>query len=862
MTRIKVLRALTIVIAALGVIPALPGHASALNRICDPAFEDCRAPLIQLIDQEATRIDVGFWFMEDARYSAALARAKRRGVDVRVLFDSESLPGYPTRELIVQDMIREGIPLREKTSPGILHWKMMLFTAQNTVQFSGANYTSEAFVYESPYSAYVDEVIYFTENQGIVNSFKRKFDDIWISTNGYTDYANVTSRTRAHPLFPIDPQMNFAPDEGFRERSVAHYNAETQGVDAIIYRITDRAHTDALIQAIQRGVRVRLLTEPHQYRDETRVWHSWNVDRLYMAGLEAQSRGLPGSQIRHRGHAGLNHEKLTLLRGQGMTVFGSSNWTSPSSDYQDEHNLFTTDQVFFAWADAHFNRKWLNQGPSPESTAFAPLPPDTPQLTAPVNGAVNQPVSVTLQWSAGPWAHKYALYLGTSPSNLQPVFQDVELGPYDHMWGVSGLSTGTTYYWAVVSSTMANQTKTSAVRSFTTEGTPSGNPPPPPGSGTPLPSPWAHQDVGAVGAPGNASVSGATWTVTGSGADVWGTADEFHFVYQPLNGDGSIVARVAAVQHVDTWTKAGVMIRESLAAGSAHAFMLVTPTTTKGLAFQRRTANGGISSHTAGGANTAPVWVKLTRSGHTITAWRSADGTNWTPVGTDTIAMSSSVLVGLAVNSHSDGAVATATFDNVTVTSDTAPPPPPPSGALPQGWSNGDVGSVGAAGSSSFSNGTFTISGSGADIWDAADGFQFAYRTMTGDGTIIARVDSVQHVHDWTKAGVMIRAALTAGSRHAMMVVSAARGLAFQRRVVDGGTSLHTAAGSATAPVWVALQRSGSTILAFTSQDGVNWTWVWNETIDMPNTVFVGLPVTSHSDGALATATFSNVILR
>jgi regulation of enolase protein 1 (concanavalin A-like superfamily) len=95
-----------------------------------------------------------------------------------------------------------------------------------------------------------------------------------------------------------------------------------------------------------------------------------------------------------------------------------------------------------------------------------------------------------------------------------------------------------------------------------------------------------------------------------------------------------------------------------------------------------------------------------------------------------------------------------------------------------------------------------------------------------------------------------------------MMVVSAARGLAFQRRVVDGGTSLHTAAGSATAPVWVALQRSGSTILAFTSQDGVNWTWVWNETIDMPNTVFVGLPVTSHSDGALATATFSNVILR
>ena len=1033
MTRIKVL-------TALALVATFPGAASALNRICDPAFEDCRAPLIQLIDQEATRIDVAYWFMEDARYSAALGRAKRRGVDVRVLFDSESLPGQPTRQIIVNDMIADDIPIREKTSPGILHWKMMLFTAQNTVQFSGANYTSEAFVYEVPYSAYVDEVIYFTHDQAIVNSFKTKFDDIWISTDGYTDYANEPSRTRAHPIFPIDPRMNFSPGEGFRERSVAHYNAETQGVDAIIYRITDRAHTDALILALQRGVRVRLLTEPHQYRDETRLWHAWNVDRLYMAGLEVQGKGLPGSEIRHRGHAGLNHEKLTLLRGQGMTVFGSSNWTSASSDYQDEHNIFTTDQVFFTWANAHFNRKWFNQGPSPESTAFAPLPPDQPQLVAPANQAVGQPVSITLLWSPGPWAHRYDVYLGTSPSNLSKVVDDVELGPYEQGWNLSGLSGGTTYYWYVVSRTMANLTATSGMRSFTTAGAPSGNAPPTvtltspvngasfPSPGTislaanasdvdgavarvdfysgsvqvgsdssspyetgwnapagthgltaraidnagatttssvvtitvgsgsqQLPAPWAQQDVGSVGAAGSASVSGGTWTVSGSGADVWGTEDAFHFVHQPLNGNGSVVARVNTIQNVDQWTKAGVMIRQSLTPGSAHAFMIVTPGGVKGLAFQRRTATGAVSTHTAGGAGTAPAWVKLTRSGNTITAWRSGDGANWTLVGSDTVTMGAAVNVGLAVSSHNNSAVATATFDNVTVTADGGTPPPqnapptvamaspangatftapatiqlsanagdsdgsvsqvdffagtqhlgtsltanpytltwnnvsagtytltaratdnsgaetmsapvtvqvgssPPPSSLPQGWNGSDIGAVGAAGSSSFANGTFTVEGSGADIWNSADGFQFAYRTMTGDGTIVARVDSVESVNAWTKAGVMIRASLTPGSRHAMMIVSAAKGLAFQRRVTDGAASVHTPGSASTAPAWVRLQRAGSTITASASTDGINWTVVGTETIAMPNVVFVGLPVTSHTDGVLATATFSNV---
>src|SRR6185503_297907 len=80
-----------------------------------------------------------------------------------------------------------------------------------------------------------------------------------------------------------------------------------------------------------------------------------------------------------------------------------------------------------------------------------------------------------------------------------------------------------------------------------------------------LPSPWAHRDIGSVGIAGVAQYSDATgFTVTASGADVWGTADAFHFVYQPWTGDGSIVTRVASVTNANAWSKAGVMFRESL----------------------------------------------------------------------------------------------------------------------------------------------------------------------------------------------------------------------------------------------------------------------------------------------------------
>jgi regulation of enolase protein 1 (concanavalin A-like superfamily) len=123
-------------------------------------------------------------------------------------------------------------------------------------------------------------------------------------------------------------------------------------------------------------------------------------------------------------------------------------------------------------------------------------------------------------------------------------------------------------------------------------------------------------------------------------------------------------------------------------------------------------------------------------------------------------------------------------------------------------------------------------------------------------------VASVQNVASWVKAGVMIRETLSPGSAHAFMLVSAAKGVAFQRRTVTGGTSTSTAGSLSTAPRWVKLVRSADTFSAYESGDGTTWTLVGTDTIPMAATVYVGLAVTSHNTSASATCTFDGVTIQ
>jgi len=177
-----------------------------------------------------------------------------------------------------------------------------------------------------------------------------------------------------------------------------------------------------------------------------------------------------------------------------------------------------------------------------------------------------------------------------------------------------------------------------------------------------------------------------TYTMTASGTDITGTADEFHYAFKTLTGPGTIIAKVQSVSDTHAWAKAGVMIRETLEPGSAHAMVCVTPG--NGVAFQGRTETDGSSFSTNETDITAPRWVKLERDvmGN-FTASHSADGSTWVPVGNSIptlVTMSSSVFVGLALTSHNTALTCEAVFSNVTIT-----------GTVGQQWMNQDIGIVG-----------------------------------------------------------------------------------------------------------------------------------------------------------------------
>lgn len=179
-----------------------------------------------------------------------------------------------------------------------------------------------------------------------------------------------------------------------------------------------------------------------------------------------------------------------------------------------------------------------------------------------------------------------------------------------------------------------------------------------------LPAPWLATDIGNAAIAGSATFDNGTFTVAGSGHDIWGTSDAFRFVYQPVSGNVTITARVTGVTNTNSWAKAGVMIRETLNSNSKHAMVVVTPG--NGVAFQRRAATGGSSSHTPA-TGSAPYWVRLVRNGNIFTAYRSSNGQTWNRIGAAWISMNSNVFVGLPVTSHNNSSLCTATFANVTV---------------------------------------------------------------------------------------------------------------------------------------------------------------------------------------------------
>jgi hypothetical protein len=159
--------------------------------------------------------------------------------------------------------------------------------------------------------------------------------------------------------------------------------------------------------------------------------------------------------------------------------------------------------------------------------------------------------------------------------------------------------------------------------------------------------------------------------------------------------------------------------------------------------------------------------------------------------------------------------------------------------------------------------GTYTMTGSGEDIWNQADEFHFAYKVLTGAGSIIAKVESITNTHPWAKAGVMVRSSLEPDSKYAFMCVTPSSGISFQYRINTSSNSDSTTQAGITAPHWIKLQRNLSgRFTAYHSTDGSTWQIVENalpQIIKMNANAYIGLALTSHDDAQTCQAKFSNV---
>jgi hypothetical protein len=164
--------------------------------------------------------------------------------------------------------------------------------------------------------------------------------------------------------------------------------------------------------------------------------------------------------------------------------------------------------------------------------------------------------------------------------------------------------------------------------------------------------------------------------------------------------------------------------------------------------------------------------------------------------------------------------------------------------------------------------GTYTINAMGEDIWSTNDEFRFVYKQMSGPGSIVAKVESIEDIHEWSKAGVMIRQTVDAGSKFAAVYITPGQGCRFQGRLTPttdatSDTEVATEEQMAiTAPYWIKLERTeDDQFNGYYSEDGVNWVAMsWNpQNIAMPDNVYVGMAVTSHLINAWCQAVFSNV---
>ncbi len=340
--------------------------------------------------------------------------------------------------------------------------------------------------------------------------------------------------------------------------------------------------------------------------------------------------------------------------------------------------------------------------------------------------------------------------------------------------------------------------------------------------------------------------------LTAIGGKTWGTEDDFEFVYREITGDVEVTVKVSGIDSANPLAKGGIMFRQTVDGDSMHSFLSVS--SGKGVALERRVEIAGGTVRSAKGNVQAPVWLRLIKEGTYIHAYYSVDGDKWDFLSEDIIDLDDPILVGLAVAAEGEGEFVSGVFEYLDIVSlDVA------DGS--ETFVSADIGRVGVNGFSAYDAETdsFLVEAAGGDIGAHCDAFHYVYQEVTGDFTMVAYLEDLTAAEDFAKAGLMAREDYRPDSPYfgAFMVNNV--GLAAQYRSSFGASTQSETEEGIETPVWLRILRRGSTFKAYYSTNGYSWTLIRSQTLNLPDTLLLGMALTSHEEGSLAFGEFGNI---
>jgi hypothetical protein len=367
-------------------------------------------------------------------------------------------------------------------------------------------------------------------------------------------------------------------------------------------------------------------------------------------------------------------------------------------------------------------------------------------------------------------------------------------------------------------------------------------------------------DIGAPPLKGSGEFDAATgqYKITGSGADIWGRADQFHYVSREMSGNVAVTATTRFLSDGHPHRKAVIMLRKSLDADSPFVHLAIHG---DGLAsVQFRNAKGDTTNTVDFPVGGPGVWtLKLVRQGTAITVSIAKDGAPLRELGHTLNQLGSPVLVGLGVASHTRDAVNTVSFSNVSIEQLATPAL---AGSLGVFTSAGDVGNPAIKGSTEFTaaSGQYRMVGAGANIWGKQDQFQYVWSEMAGNFAVTTTMRFLGQGVAHRKAGIMVRQTLDTDAAYADVVVHGDGMAALQWRSRKGeDTNAFDLPIDGPGTFQLKLVRTGVRIYMYVGREGAALQEIAHTEVSFEGPVLVGLVVCSHNAAASDTVVFSNV---